>query len=296
MIAIADLKTGLTGWTIKAVAQKKSKISEYESGKYFSCYFHDGTDEIKAIAFNDNVNQFFNKIENDKCYTISGALIKVNTYRNVTSMELRLNKTTELTVCDEDDEDFIVIPKKTNYVKIEECNDKTGEVSIIGVLSNIMKKTVAVGNSQKEIAEATIMDETGEIMVTFWEPEHVNSNDFTLNSVFAIEDMFLKQLKSGSKRLNVNATSKIKKNPAWDRTEELNNWLKNKCDSDLRINFSQVMDNSFEVASPKKTKRELDELLNDAEEELKKIEQKEMQLGRKKIRLMMEIETLKSSM
>ena len=59
---------------------------------------------------------------------------------------------------------IVVAKKKSNYMKIEECCSVSREISFIGVLSNVLNKKPSVDNVQKEVIEATVMDETGDML------------------------------------------------------------------------------------------------------------------------------------
>lgn len=68
-------------WTIKARVTQKSDIKHWSNqrgeGKLFSVTLMDETGEIRATGFNDQVDAFYNVLEEGKVFFISKARINI---------------------------------------------------------------------------------------------------------------------------------------------------------------------------------------------------------------------------
>jgi replication factor A1 len=68
-------------WTIKARVTSKSEIKHWSNakgeGKLFSCNFLDESAEIKATAFNDQVDRWYNVLKEGSVYFISKAKVTI---------------------------------------------------------------------------------------------------------------------------------------------------------------------------------------------------------------------------
>jgi replication factor A1 len=68
-------------WTIKARVTSKSEIKHWSNskgeGKLFSCNFLDESAEIKATAFNDQVDRWYNILKEGHVYFISKAKVAI---------------------------------------------------------------------------------------------------------------------------------------------------------------------------------------------------------------------------
>ena len=72
---IEGLSPYQNNWTIRVKVKQKSDIRTYSNargeGKLFNVTLMDETGEIKATAFNNNVDEFFPKLQEGKTYYIS---------------------------------------------------------------------------------------------------------------------------------------------------------------------------------------------------------------------------------
>lgn len=88
---IEGLSPYQNNWTIRAKVKQKSDIRTYANqrgeGKFFSVVLMDETAEIKATAFNQSVDELYEKLQEGKTYFISKARVnlakkKFNTVNN----------------------------------------------------------------------------------------------------------------------------------------------------------------------------------------------------------------------
>lgn len=68
-------------WTIKARVTSKSEIKHWSNqkgeGKLFSCNFMDESAEIKATAFNDQVDRWYNMLKEGNVYYVTKAKVTI---------------------------------------------------------------------------------------------------------------------------------------------------------------------------------------------------------------------------
>lgn len=90
-------------WTIKARVTQKSDIKHWSNskgeGKLFNMTLMDETGEIKATAFNQVVDELFDRIEEDKVYYISRARVNMakKKFSHLSNQyELSLERSTEI--------------------------------------------------------------------------------------------------------------------------------------------------------------------------------------------------------
>ena len=129
---IEGLSPYQNNWTIRAKVKQKSDIRNYSNqrgeGKFFSVTLMDQTGEIKATGFNQNVDDFYSKLEEGHTYYISKARVnlakkKFNTVNN--DYELGLEKSTVVEECHDGD----VITEQYKFVTLDELsNYKAGDM------------------------------------------------------------------------------------------------------------------------------------------------------------------------
>lgn len=81
IVPIASLNAYQNRWTIKAKVSVRSDMRRWSNakgeGKFFTVDLLDGQDgEIRAIAFNDQADQFYDLLEPGRVFTISKASLK----------------------------------------------------------------------------------------------------------------------------------------------------------------------------------------------------------------------------
>ncbi|KAM7537813.1 hypothetical protein Aperf_G00000060350 [Anoplocephala perfoliata] len=186
VFTIRSLNPYQSRWTIRARVSQKGSIRTWNKnnreGKLFSFTLLDSTGEIRATAFNTEVDKFFDLVEVNKVYYISRASLKpANKQFNTTDneYEMALNSDTQIIPCN-DDEDISVPSFSFNFVKIgklDGCNPGT-YVDIVGIVhetSDLTTITVKSSNRDVQKRELGIVDDSGCLVrLTLWGQEAIN--------------------------------------------------------------------------------------------------------------------------
>ncbi|RYO92346.1 hypothetical protein DL766_010344 [Monosporascus sp. MC13-8B] len=166
-------------WTIKARVSQKSDIKYWHKasgeGKLFSVNLLDESGEIKATAFNEQVDQFFDLLQEGQVYYISNpcrvSLAKKQFTNLPNDYELAFERDTQI----EKAEDQSSVPQvRFNFVKVEELQniEKDATVDIVGVLKEVHEVSEIVSKSSGkpyQKRDLTIVDDTHfSVRVTIW--------------------------------------------------------------------------------------------------------------------------------
>lgn len=165
-------------WTIRARVTNKSEVKHWHNqrgeGKLFSVNLLDESGEIRATGFNDQVDAFYDILQEGSVYYISRCRVNIakKQYTNVQNeYELMFERDTEIRKA----EDQTAVPvAKFSFVSLQEVGDvaKDAVIDVIGVLQNvgpvqqITSRATSRGFDKRDI---TIVDQTGyEMRVTLW--------------------------------------------------------------------------------------------------------------------------------
>ncbi|KAF5098687.1 hypothetical protein D0Z00_001940 [Geotrichum galactomycetum] len=178
--AIVPLKTVTpynNRWVIKVRVSDKSKIIHYTrktSGKLFNVTFVDESGEIRATGFNEQVDNFYDKLEIGKVYYVSGA--RVNTankqYSNIKNeFELMFDRSTGIEPSHEDDNSIPV--NNYSFVPLDAISElePNSTVDVLGVLTDVQDVTSITTKKQTQFEkrDISIVDDTGfSIRATLW--------------------------------------------------------------------------------------------------------------------------------
>ncbi|CEP18126.1 hypothetical protein [Parasitella parasitica] len=232
---ISNLNPYQTRWHIKARVTQKSAIKTWHNsksdGKLFSVHLLDSTGEIKATAFTEQVDRFYNLLEEGKVYYISKAHVSMarkqfSTLNN--EYELVLQHGTEIEACNETAE----IPQvKYNFVKIADIDkhEKDTNCDVLGVvtedfgISEIVTKSTGRPMKKREL---TLADESLKtIRLTLWDAQ-AEQFDSSNTPIIACKGVRVNDFNGRSLSLGTSSTVKI--NPNIPESNHLRQWYAEK--------------------------------------------------------------------
>jgi len=164
-------------WTIKARVTSKSDIRTWNnakgSGKLFSMDLMDESGEIRATAFKDQCDAYYNMIEVGKVFLISNCSVKAankqySKLRN--DYELTFKDNVIVQRCDDVDDVPTIVYQ---FIKIADLSElkKDDTVDVIGVLKTVDDAKDFVSRAGKEMTKRDIVlvDQSAtEVNVTLW--------------------------------------------------------------------------------------------------------------------------------
>ncbi|GJQ76792.1 hypothetical protein Trydic_g15003 [Trypoxylus dichotomus] len=233
---IASLTPYQNKWTIKARISNKSNIRTWSNsrgeGKLFSMDLVDESGEIRATAFRDLVDKFYDYIEVDKVYYISKCQLKpankqFSTLKN--DYEMTLTNDTIIQLC-EDEVDSIP-QTQYNFTTVDKIgNMEIGTLlDVIGVCKTVSElQTFQARSTGRELKkkEVTLVDQTDNaISLTLWGTDAENF-DGSSNPVVAIKGAKLGEF-GGGKNLGTTMSSVMKINPDIPEAHRLRGWYDN---------------------------------------------------------------------
>ncbi|KAF6810063.1 putative replication factor-a protein 1 [Colletotrichum plurivorum] len=184
-------------WTIKARVTQKSEIRTWHKpsgeGKLFSVNLLDESGEIKATAFNEQVDQYYDLLQEGSVYYISNPCKVQLAKKQFTNLpndyELTFERDTQI----EKAEDQSSMPQvRFNFCNIQELQEveKDATVDVIGVLKEVAEVTQIQSKSTGkpyDKRELTLVDDTNySVRVTIWGKNATNF-DAKLESVVAFK-------------------------------------------------------------------------------------------------------------
>jgi len=230
---IASLTPYQNKWTIKARVTHKGDIRRWSNargeGHLFSFDLVDESGEIRATAFKEQCDKFYNLCEVGKVYLINNCSLKPanKQYSNLNNdYELTFRESTEMVMVT--DEDTSAIPSLSfEFVKLGDLSEKDKDrvVDVIGVCKSAGE--VATINSQKTGKELRKLDVTlvdksmTEINLTLW-GGLAESFDGSGNPVLAIKNVKVSDFNGCS--ISSLGSSTIQINPDMPEVFELKGW------------------------------------------------------------------------
>lgn len=221
-------------WTVCVRVTNKSTIRTWSNsrgeGKLFSMDLLDESGEIRATAFNSEVDKFYDMIEVDKVYFITSATLKTanKQYNNLNNdYEMSFNRTTEVTPCHEE----TAIPTmQFNFVSLDQLEslNKDAIVDVIGVckdthdLSHVVMRSTGKELTKRDIQ---IVDTTArEVQLTLWGTQ-AEVFDGSQQPVVAVKGAKLSEFNGRS--LSVLGSSCVQINPDIQEAHMLKGWFEN---------------------------------------------------------------------
>ncbi|EAQ92381.1 hypothetical protein CHGG_00616 [Chaetomium globosum CBS 148.51] len=219
-------------WTIKARVTTKSYIGTWKrptsEGKLFSVNFLDESGEIRATAFNTEVDQFYDLLQEGSVYYISTPCkvqMAKKQFSNVANdYEIMFQHDTVI----EKAEDQSSVPQvRFNFCTIQELQEveKDATIDVIGVLKDVGKqeeiqsKTTQKGYDKREL---TLVDDTGySVRVTIW-GKAAAEFDASLESVVAFKGMRVSDF--GGRSLSLLSSGTMAIDPDIPEAHKLKGW------------------------------------------------------------------------
>ncbi|RHZ81738.1 hypothetical protein Glove_117g547 [Diversispora epigaea] len=218
-------------WKIKGFVGSKSEIKRWKNtrgeGKLFNVTLLDNSGEIRATAFNQQVDDFFNVLQEGKLFYISKAKINVakKQYSSVKNdYEITLESGTQIVPCSDDDPMNML---KFDFVLISDLmkHEKDSTIDIIGIVKSADDlQSITTKATQKLInkRELTVVDQSGYMVkITLWgqQAENFTMND---NSVVVCKNVKVGDYQGRS--LSVFSGTTLLYNPDIHEAKELRDW------------------------------------------------------------------------
>jgi replication factor A1 len=221
-------------WVIKARVTAKSAIRTWSNpkgeGKLFSFDLCDEGGEIRATAFRDQVDKFYDMLEVDKVYYITKCTLKP-----ANKQYSKLNNDYEMTVGNEtviqECTDASAIPAiKYNFVPINDIANMEagGFVDVIGICKEAADLVNLTSKAGRELTkrEVTLVDQSqASITLTLWGEEAKNFEAYD-SPVLLVKGAKIGEY-GGGKTLGTAGGTTLKLNPDVDEGHKLRGWFDN---------------------------------------------------------------------
>ncbi|XP_072949136.1 replication protein A 70 kDa DNA-binding subunit [Epargyreus clarus] len=233
---IASLSPYQNKWVIKARVMNKTPIRTWSNargeGKLFSMDLCDESGEIRATAFKNECDKFYDMIEVDKVYYISRCQLKTanKQFTNLKNdYEMSFNADTVVAECMEDASSVPSI--NYDFQPINEIANKSPDtiLDVIGVCKSagdLQELTARSTGKLLKKREVTLVDSSGgAIVLTLWGND-AEKFDGSTNPVIAVKGVRLTEF-NGSKSLSCLASSMLRLQPDVGEAHRLRGWYDN---------------------------------------------------------------------
>lgn len=233
-------------WVIKARVMHKANVRTWKNdrgeGKLFSFELADQSGEIRATAFKEQVDKFYDMLEVDKVYFVSKCTLKAadkrfNSTKN--DYELTLNNETIIQECFDD----VDVPTTNyNFVPISQITnmESNSMIDVIGVCTNagdIFQFTARSSGRELKKREVTLADPSkASVTLTLWGDDAENF-DATYQPVLAIKACRVTEF-GGGKTVSLVSNSQMKINPDIPEGHRIRGWFDNGGSEEIDVNVS----------------------------------------------------------
>jgi len=233
IVPIVGLTPYQNRWTIRARVVKRTEVKEWTNargtGKLFSFTVTDDSGDIRITAFNEEVDKFFNLVENNKVVYVSGGTLKqANPAYNTTQhdYEMTLRRDSFVSLC-EDAESQKVPEIKYNFVPIRDLSQKVGGYAdVIGIVKDVEEvQTIMIQKQNREssIRRFQLVDQSNtQVRVTLWGKD-AETFEGEGNPVLAIRSAKVSDY--GGCTLGTTGQSTITLNPDIQECFQLKQWF-----------------------------------------------------------------------
>ncbi|CEP24825.1 unnamed protein product [Cyberlindnera jadinii] len=230
MYNLDQLSPYQNSWTIKVRVSYKGEMRTWSNqkgeGRLFSVNFMDQTDEIRASAFNEVADKFYNFLQEGKVYYVSKARIQPSKpqFSNLSHpYELALDRDTVIEECTDNDG----VPKiNFKFVKLNKVQDLESDsiIDVVGVIKEVnpaFQITSRAGKSYDR-RDITIVDDSQfAISLGLWNKAAVDF-DIPQGTVIAVKGAKVSDF--NGKTLSMTPSGTISANPDAPEAYSLKGW------------------------------------------------------------------------
>lgn len=220
----------INSWVLKAKIVFKSPMKEYNtargSGKLFSVTLKDHTGEIRGTFFNDVAGNFYDQLEIEKTYIITGGRIKManKTYSSINNdYEITFDNTTRFDLTEDDASIGGLTYNFVKLIDIETTKNSSVDVAAI-ILSFDPVTDIQTRNGSTVKRKLIVVDESGiKMEVTLWGDDARNFPEDLGNGMpIIIKDARVSDYHG--KQLSVGNSSIVKYSSDLPEVIKLQNW------------------------------------------------------------------------
>lgn len=257
---IESLSPYQNNWTIKGRVSYKSDMRTWSNakgeGKLFNVNLLDESDEIRATAFNDMADKFYNLLQEGKVYYVTKARIqqaKPKFSHLSHPYELSLDKDTEITECFDTEN----VPKvNMNFTKLDlvQAVEKDTIIDVIGVIQTVndaFQITAKATGKPFDRRNITLVDDSNfAIDLGLWNATAV---DFSIpvGSVIAVKGAKVQDF--GGRSLSLTPSGSILSNPDIPEAYQLKGWYDSRGSSETFQSLKTESGPSRDAISDRKT-------------------------------------------